>query len=181
MKINAASIRKGIFAIIIAAFVTNILLVNVDAKSFKDIETISYSSKDTRSLLDEVDVVSDKVYFRQRSSHIDFGMVELTKLSPTRAAIGASTQALHVCPQVHLNIYVDKYDEKNEEWVQWRYWEYSAENVDHLTRNLEIIVPSGNYFSVRGYHICVHGDTIETIDTETDGLYIGITDKPIIN
>ena len=155
-----------------------ITLLPSQAKAAVLQETIPQTAKQ-RSLLDDVDTVSDKVNILKRSGHLDFGEISLTKLSPTRASIFGTTQAYHKCPTVELDLYVDKYDAKTGDWYQWRYWEFTAENADRLTRSLEIIVQSGYYYSVRGYHICIHGDVMESAETVTDGLYIGITDKPV--
>ncbi len=179
MKVKSIGLCKISLILVVIIMLIGILQVNVQAEPIQNILNVS-DDKDTRSLLDDVDSVTDKAYVRQRSSHLDFGVVELSKVSATRARISASTQAFHVCPEVHLDIYVDQYDEAKDEWTQWRYWEYSANDVDHLTKNMEIIVQSGHYYSVRGYHMCVHGSSMEVIETMTDGLYIGLTSKPVI-
>ena len=173
--------RTGAFGKAVVAAIFSLALIAVlpsQAKAASLQETVPQVARQ-RSLLDDVDTVSDKVNLLQRSGHLDFGEVSLTKLSPTRASIFGTTQAYHTCPTVELNLYVDKYDTKTGNWYQWRYWEFSAENADRLTRSLEIIVQSGYYYSVRGYHICTHGDVMETAETVTDGLYIGITDSPV--
>lgn len=173
--------RTGIFGKAAAAIIFSLALIALlpsQAKAEALQETVPQTAKQ-RSLLDEVNTVSDKISILKRSSHLDFGEISLTKLSPTRASIFGTTQAFHTCPTLHLNLYVDKYNTETGKWNQWRYWEFSANNVDRLTKSLEIIVQSGYYYSVRGYHICIHGDVKESAETITDGLYIGITDKPV--
>lgn len=173
--------RTGAFgkAVVAAIFSLALIVVLPSQAKAASLQEIVPQTERQRSLLDDVDKVSDKVDLLQRSGHLDFGEVSLTKLSPTRASIFGTTQAYHTCPTLHLNLYVDKYDTKTGDWYQWRYWEFTEENVDSLTRSLEIIVQSGYYYSVRGYHICVHGNVVESAETITDGLYIGITDSPV--
>ena len=173
--------RTGVFGKAAAAIIFSLALIALLPSQTKA-ETLQETVPQTerqRSLLDDVDTVSDKVSILQRSAHLMYGEISLTKLSPTRASIFGTTQAYHTCPTVELNLYVDKYDTKTGNWYQWRYWEFTAENADRLTKSLEIIVQSGYYYSVRGYHICIHGDVMESAETFTDGLYIGITDKPV--
>ena len=173
--------RTDAFGKVAAVVIFSLVLIAVLPSQVKAAtlqETVTQTAKQ-RSLLDDVDTVSDKVDLLQRNGHLDFGEISLTKLSPTRASIFGTTQAYHTCPTLHLNLYVDKYDPKTGDWNQWRYWEFSADNVHHLDRSLEIIVQSGYYYSVRGYHICIHGDVMESAETVTDGLYIGLTDKPV--
>ncbi len=167
---------KAAAAIIFSFALIALLPSQIKAETLQ--ETVIQTEKQ-RSLLDEVDTVSDKVSILKRSGHLDFGEISLTKLSPTRASIFGTTQAFHVCPTLELDLYVDKYNTETGKWSQWRYWEFTEENVDSVTRSLEIIVQSGYYYSVRGYHICIHGDVKESAETITDGLYIGITDKPV--
>lgn len=133
-----------------------------------------------RTLLDGVSPVSDIKYMRLRNSHLNYGYIELQKISPTRAGIIATTQAHHTCPEIQMELYVDKYNRDLKKWEPWRSWEYSTTNSQHLTKNMEIIVQSGYYYSLRGYHSCVHGNVMESAETMTDGLYIGTTDKPIV-
>lgn len=132
------------------------------------------------SLLDDIDLVSDIQYSRARTSHINYGYVELRKESSTRGAILATTQALHVCPEVYLTIYLDWYDPYTDKLAGSReIREFSATNVDHLTKSLSVAVKSGYYYAVRGVHVCIHDDVIESIHTETNGLYIGTTNAPV--
>ena len=174
--------RTGAFGkVAVAAAIFSLALIAVlplQAKAASLQEMVPQTTRQ-RSLLDDVDTVSDKVDLLQRNGHLDFGSVSLTKLSPTRASIFGTTQAYHTCPMLELDLYVDKYDPDTGYWNQWRYWEFTAENVDSLTRELEIIVQSGYYYSVRGYHICIHGNVMESAETITDGLYIGRTDSPV--
>lgn len=173
--------RTGAFGKAAAAAIVSLALIAVlpaQTRAAALQETVTQTTRQ-RSLLDDVDTVSDQVSILQRSAHLAYGEVSLTKLSPTRASIFGTTQAFHTCPTVELNLYVDKYDTKTGNWNQWRYWEFSADNAQHLDKSLEIIVQSGYYYSVRGYHICIHGDVMETSETVTDGLYIGITDSPV--
>ena len=173
--------RTGAFGKAVAVAIFSLALIAVlpsQAKAAALQDTVPQTTRQ-RSLLDEVDTVSDKVDLLQRNGHLDFGEISLTKLSPTRASIFGTTQAYHTCPKLYLDLYVDKYNTQTGKWSQWRYWEFSAENADHLDKSLEIIVQSGYYYSVRGYHTCIHGDVQETAETVTDGLYIGITDSPV--
>lgn len=173
--------RTGAFGKTAAAAIVSLALIAVlpaQTKAAALQETVTQTTRQ-RSLLDDVDTVSDKVSILQRSAHLAYGEISLTKLSPTRASIFGTTQAYHTCPTIELDLYVDKYDADAKEWEQWRYWEFSASDAQHLDKSLQIIVQSGYYYSLRGYHTCVHGNVVETTETITDGLYIGITDSPV--
>ena len=176
MRRKTGAFEKAVVAAIFSLALIAVLPSQAKAASFQEI--VSQTERQ-RSLLDDVDTVSDTVNLLQRSGHLDFGSITLKKLSPTRAYIFGTTQAYHTCPKLELDLYVDKYNTETGKWSQWRYWEFTEDNVDSLTRELEIIVQSGYYYSVRGYHICYHGNVQETAETITDGLYIGITNSPV--
>lgn len=180
MKIRGFSLKKILLGVVISVLTITVSNVTPTLASGLEDTGLYETSERSRALLDDIESVTDIQYMRARNGHLMYGSVELMKVSPTRARIAATTQAYHVCPIIYTDIYVDKYDPGSQEWNQWRYWEYSTTNSDHLTKNMEIIVQSGYYYSVRGYHTCVHGNVMETAETMTDGLYIGTTDKPII-
>lgn len=173
---------NGYKKLLISLFITIILVLcgatSVMASGLGG--TRLYDKAQERSLLDDLESVSDIQYTRVRNGHLNYGSIELIKVSPTRIRIGATTQAHHVCPEIWMDIYLDRYDPDTDAWSQIRYWEYSTTNSQHLTKNMEIIVLSGYYYSIRGYHSCIHGNVMETAETMTDGLYIGTTDKPIL-
>lgn len=179
MKRSDLGVGRRTMLIILITFLIVCDISPVMAMGVNDIGVYTKGQQE-RSLLSDVDSVSDIRYKRVRNGHLNYGYVELQKVSPTRAGIIATTQAHHICPEIHMDIYVDKFDVNTQTWNQWRYWEYSTNSSQHLTKNMEIIVPSGYYYSVRGYHTCIHGNVMESAETMTDGLYIGTTDKPII-
>lgn len=170
---NKVSELKMIATGMVLAFAMMVLAgQNVSAASITD-EVPMANNGEERSLVDDVTSASDTVYKVARGSHLNYGYSEIAKLTSTRAAILVTTQAHHVCPEIHTNVYVDQYDPDTGEWNQWRYWEYSSTNASFLSKSMEIIVRSGYYYSVRGYHICIHGDVMESGETVTDGVYIG--------
>lgn len=165
------NIRKTWKTMIVLALVLCTVTVPVQAEDLINEDVSSESSI--------LDTVEDTAYQKTRSLHLNMGVIKLKKISPTRAGIGASTMAHHVCEEVYLDLYVDRYNPDTQIWEQWRHWSFMEENVSDVTKSLEIIVRSGYYYSVRGYHSCKHGNVLESLSTQTDGLYIGITDEPV--
>lgn len=179
MKFMVSCAKKALICIVCMLMINIFNVTPVLALGLED--TVTYGEDvSERSLLDDIEAVSDIKYTRARNAHLNYAFVELKKVSPTRAKISATTQAHHVCTDIFMDIYLDRYDADTKKWYQQRYWEYSTTNSQHLTKNMEIIVQSGYYYSIRGYHSCMHDNMIETATTMTDGLYIGTTDKPII-
>lgn len=179
MKVKKIAVKRLLMSLFCATVIMACGVTPVKASNLAN-STLYNQENDERSLLDNIETVSNIEYNKARNGHLNYGSIELIKVSPTRVRIGATTQAHHVCPELYMNIYLDRYDPETNMWNQIRYWEYSTTNSQHLTKNMEIIVLSGYYYSIRGYHTCLHGNVIETAETMTDGLYVGTTDKPII-
>lgn len=179
MKCKLLSTKKLFLIVIFIVIVGTGYAIPIMASGLEN-AGLSVTDQQVRSLIDDVEQVSDIQYMKARNGHLNYGSIELIKVSATRARILATTQAHHVCPEIWMDIYIDQYNREYDEWNQLRYWEYSTTNSQHLTKAMEIIVPSGYYYSIRGYHTCKHGTVLETATTMTDGLYIGTTDKPIL-
>lgn len=167
-------LKKGLIGLLVCGMV---LAGNTQAQAAS--LTDSYVKKEERSLLDDVESVKDTSYSIMRNSHLGCGIVELTKVSPTRVGVFGTTQAVHNCDEIHLNLYLDRYDVETDTWNEYRSWEFSDEDTDFLTADIVAIVHPEYYYSIRGYHICIHGEVMETTFTMTHGLYIGKTDKPV--
>ena len=44
-----------------------------------------------------------------------------------------------------------------DSYSTYKYWNFSANDTTSLSRTIEVIVPSGTYYRVRGYHACKDG------------------------
>ena len=49
--------------------------------------------------------------------------------------------------------------------VPIRYWEFTGKNVTSLSRTIDVIVPSGTYYRVRGYHAASNDGLKESAST----------------
>ena len=53
----------------------------------------------------------------------------------------------------------------------YKTWSFTASNVSNLTKDINVIVPSGYYYRVRGYHAAKDGSK-EVIRTVTKGVLV---------
>lgn len=126
------------------------------------------------SILDEVtetdaDYAEDTERSLLRGNHLNFGTTKIAKLSSNKVSIYGLTQGHHLCDRIDLNLYLErKIDGSYATYKSWKFTEY---NVTSLDKAIEVIVPSGTYYRVRGYHACQDGSR-ESTSTLTQGVMI---------
>jgi len=128
------------------------------------------------SILDEItieetteDFAEDTNYSILRGNNLNFGTVKVQKISSNEIAIHGVTQCHHVCDQVYLYLYLER--KINGSYATYKYWKYEDNNVTSLSRGLNVAVPSGTYYRVRGYHAAKDGSK-ESTSTLTQGILI---------
>lgn len=126
------------------------------------------------SILDEVtettaDYAEDTSYSLLRGNHLNLGNVKVQRKSSNEISIYGLTQCHHACDAVYLSLYLER--KVNGSYGTYKYWEFKAENATSLSRTIEVIVPSGTYYRVRGYHAAKHG-VRESTSTLTQGILI---------
>lgn len=60
----------------------------------------------------------------------------------------------------------------NGNYGTYKYWEFTGKNATSLSRTIDVIVPSGTYYRVRGYHAASNGGLKESTSTLTQGIMI---------
>ncbi len=128
------------------------------------------------SILDEVteletteDHAEDTEYSRLRGNNLNFGNVKVQRVSSNEIGIYGLTQCHHVCDTVYLYLYLER--KVDGSYGTYKYWRFEANNVTSLSRGINVIVPSGTYYRVRGYHAAKDGSK-ESTSTLTSGILI---------
>lgn len=128
------------------------------------------------SILDKVtseetteDHAEDTIFSRLKGNNLNFGNVKIQKLSSYEIAISGLTQCHHACDTVYLSLYLER--KVNGSYGTYKYWNFTANNVTSLSRGINVIVPSGTYYRVRGYHAAKDGSK-ESTSTLTQGIMI---------
>ena len=112
----------------------------------------------------------DTSYNMMRSNNLNYGNMKIQKLSSTKIAINGMTQCHRKCAKVYLYIYLER--KVNGSYGTYKYWKFDASNVSNLTKGLTVIVPSGTYYRVRGYHAASNGGVKESTSTLTSGIKV---------
>ena len=128
------------------------------------------------SILDKVTSVEttenyaeDTSYSRLKGNNLNYGTVKVQKLSSNEIGIYGLTQCHHVCDTVYLYLYLER--KVDGSYGTYKYWRFEANDVTSLSRGINVIVPSGTYYRVRGYHAAKDGSK-ESTTTLTSGILI---------
>ena len=128
------------------------------------------------SIMDELEntetsesYAEDTSYNILRGNHLNSGTVKVQKISSNEIGIYGVTQCHHKCDTVYLSLYLER--KVNGSYGTYKYWEFTANNVTSLSKGINVIVPSGTYYRVRGYHAAKDGSK-ESTSTLTSGILI---------
>ena len=128
------------------------------------------------SILDKVtseetteDHAEDTSYSLLKGNNLNYGNVKVQRILSNEIGIHGLTQCHHACDTVYLSLYLER--KVNGSYGTYKYWEFTADNVTSLSKELVVIVPSGTYYRVRGYHAAKDGSK-ESTSTLTQGIMI---------
>lgn len=132
---------------------------------------------DTISIMDEItdeetteDWSEDTKYSMLYGTNLNLGNVKIQKVSSNEVTIYGLTQCHKTCSKVYLSLYLER--KVNGSYGTYKYWEFTANNSYALQRGINVAVPSGTYYRVRGYHAASNGGLKESTSTLTQGIMI---------
>ena len=132
---------------------------------------------ETTSILDEItdeetteDFSEDTEYYPARSTNLNCGNVKIQKVNSGELAIYGLTQCHKKCRKVYLSLFLER--KVNGSYSTYKVWEFTGKNVTSLSRTIDVIVPSGTYYRVRGYHAASNDGLKESASTLTSGIMI---------
>ena len=154
---------KKIFAFVLAVCLSVSAVVTVGAESLgstvdnvRDTETIG-------------DYAEDTSYSLLRGNNLNYGTTSIGKISSMEIELEGITQCHHECDEVYLSIYLER--KVDGVYSTYKYWEFEDYNVSNLSVGMRVIVPSGYYYRVRGYHAARDGSK-EATRTLTQGILV---------
>ena len=90
-----------------------------------------------------------------RGTNLNYGTTKVSKLASNKVGVSGITQCHHACDTVYLELYLER--KVNGSYSVYKSWSFTTNNATHLTKSLKVIVPSGYYYRVRGYHAAKEG------------------------
>lgn len=117
----------------------------------------------------EADFAEDTTYSVLRGNNLNFGTTTIKKLASNKVLVSGITQCHHNCDTVYLKLYLER--KVNGTYSTYKSWNFTASNVSNLTKDITVIVPSGYYYRVSGYHAAKDGSK-EVVRTVTKGVLV---------
>ena len=134
---------------------------------------LSEESDETDEITDEEtteDFAEDTSYSLLRGTNLNLGTVKIQKVASNEIAIYGLTQCHKKCSKVYLSLFLER--KVNGSYGTYKYWEFTGNNLTHLEHGLDVAVPSGTYYRVRGYHAASNGGLKESTSTLTSGILV---------
>ena len=132
---------------------------------------------DTISILDEItdeetteDYAEDTSTILARSSYLNLGNVKIQRVASNEIVIYGLTQCHKKCSKVYLSLFLER--KVNGSYGTYKIWEFTANNVTSLSKEIDVAVPSGTYYRVRGYHAASQSGKKESTSTLTQGIMV---------
>ena len=156
MKRKIGKIIWTLFLVICLSMSIGVVTTFADELEITDLETDEDYSENT-------------VYSMLRGNNLSFGTTTVKKLASNKVGISGITQCHHNCDKVYLTLYLDR--KVNGSYTEYKSWTFTASNVSNLVKDLTVIVPSGYYYRVRGYHAAKDGSK-EAVRTVNKGVLV---------
>lgn len=118
----------------------------------------------------EADTAEDTNSPLTRGNHLSFGQTKISKLSSHEVNLYGLSQCHHVCDKVYLTMALEW--KVNGEYGTYKIWDLTKENATSFSRSYNVIVPSGHYYRLRGYHAAYDGGVRESTSTLTQGILV---------
>ena len=138
---------------------------------------LSVAPVSAASLLDEVkpleidaDFAEDTSYSLLKGNNLNFGNAKITKLASNKINVYGLTQGHRLCDTIYLSLYLER--KVDGVYSTYKMWDFTKNNVTALDQSINVIVPSGYYYRVRGYHAAKEGGVKESTTTLTQGILV---------
>lgn len=115
------------------------------------------------------DYAEDTAYSMLYGNNLNLGTTKIVKLASNKVGITGLTQCHHTCSKVYLNLTLER--KVNGTYSTYKSWSFTADNATQLSKDITVIVPSGYYYRVRGYHAAKDGSK-ESTTTLTSGILV---------
>lgn len=146
---------------------------SVFAQSDNLIDAILDEEEGANEITDEEtteDFSEDTSYSMLRGTNLNSGHIKIQKVASNEIVIYGLTQCHKKCSKVYLYLYLER--KLDGSYYTYKYWKYNASNVTSLSKALDVAVPSGTYYRVRGYHAASNGGLKESTSTLTQGIMV---------
>lgn len=107
-----------------------------------------------------------------RGEYLMTGDCTISKAGFTHIYAYASTTANQTVKKIATLVFVDRYDETDDEWGEYYSWVVEAENDYFLSTGKAVTVDRGYYYRVRAIHMAGDSDHYDETASVTDGIFV---------
>lgn len=118
----------------------------------------------------EADFAEDTSYSLLRGNNLNFGTTQIKKLASNKVNVYGLTQGIRLCNTMYLSLYLER--KVDGVYSTYKSWDFTKNNVTALDQSINVIVPRGYYYRVRGYHAAKEGGVKESTTTLTNGVLV---------
>ena len=133
--------------------------------------TLIYGAPNGTSLYEDITEISDKSTVLTRGNYLNYGAVTLTKLDSMKVRISGETAAHKVCDSLFVDLYLYR-SKDGINYEHYREWSFEKRNGSYFWKVLEVIVPSGYYYTIAGIHKAVFNGEAEMTRAYAEGLWV---------
>ena len=112
----------------------------------------------------------DTSYSLLKGNNLNFGTTQIKKLASNKINVYGLTQGIRLCDTMYLSLYLER--KVNGVYSTYKSWDFTKNDVTALDQSINVIVPSGYYYRVRGYHAAKAGGVKESTTTLTNGILV---------
>lgn len=117
------------------------------------------------------DFVEDESLIVMRGAHLAKGTSSITNKGNRTVGVGGDTTCHVNCDTVICRLYLEQKDSEGY-WNNYDYWNYSTTNDHGLLVSTTKKVAGQHWYRVKGAHIAILNNKIESTNTITDGIWI---------
>lgn len=147
-----------------------VMAISIAALSLCVSSPVFASSGSILERLPSAEIAEDTNSPLTRGNHLSFGRSKISKLSSHEVNLYGLSQCHHVCDKVYLTMALEW--KVNGEYGTYKIWDLTKENATSFSRSYNVIVPSGHYYRLRGYHAAYDNGVKESTTTLTDGILV---------
>ena len=163
--------------ILVAGMTAGLLMACSSQSVFAQSDSLIDAILDEEEGADEItseetteDFAEDTSYSMLRGTNLNLGNIKISRVASNEIAIYGLTQCHKKCSKVYLYLYLER--KLDGSYYTYKYWKFNASNVTSLSKTLDVAVPSGTYYRVRGYHAASNGGLKESTSTLTSGIMV---------
>lgn len=131
-------------------------------------------------LLTEETQSEDTISETRRGIILSTGMLEISNNADGTLHINCDTSAHKKVDKIYQTVFLDEWNEEDEDWVQVGYWEFVRSKEEEEDEDLSFYhvgftvtgCQVGRYYRARAMHLVELGDRMEGKATQTNGVLL---------